>query len=90
MNELLLYEPNNGVCYNLKDVPHTHGGYQCDKNKKTWSNICKPFYCDIGYYYDTYQKKCIEDICTEGIKDKGEFLYASYLIYIFNFIILFL
>ena len=59
------------------------------KIKKTWSNICKPFYCDIGYYYDTYQKKCIEDICTEGIKDKGEFLYASYLIYIFNFIILF-
>ena len=58
--------------------------------KKTWSNICKPFYCDIGYYYDTYQKKCIEDICTEGKKDKGEFLYASYLIYIFNFIILFL
>ena len=34
MNELLLYEPNNGVCYNLKDVPHAHGGYQCDKNKK--------------------------------------------------------
>ena len=26
----------------------------------------KAFYCDIGYYYDTYQKKCIEDLFTKS------------------------
>ena len=88
-NDLLLYEPDNNECYNINGIPHAHGGYQCDKTTKTWSNICQPFYCDIGYFYDTYQKKCIEDICTEPKKKSiGTFLYASFLTYIICLIIL--
>ena len=89
-NELLLFEPDNGECYNLKDFPNAHGGYQCDKDKKEWSNICKPFYCDIGYYFDTYQSKCIKDICTEEEKNIGTIIGASFFIYLVNFIILFM
>ena len=37
-----------------------------------WSNICKPYYCDIGYYFDVYQNKCIKDICTEQSDDEPE------------------
>jgi hypothetical protein len=71
-NLLLTYEPNNSKCYNFKDDPHAHGGYQCNTTTKKWSNICKPFYCDIGYYFDTFQKKCIRDICTEGKEEKKD------------------
>ena len=63
----LLYDPNNKKdCYSFTDDPHAHGGYVCDVNTSTWSNICKPYYCDIGYYFDKYKNKCIKDICTEG------------------------
>ena len=41
---------------------HTHGGYLCGSNGN-WTNICKPSYCDKGYYFDTYLKKCKEDKC---------------------------
>ena len=67
----LLYEPNNNECYNFENDSHAHGGYECDKETKRWSKICKPFYCDIGYYFDKYQNKCIKDICTE-VKDDGD------------------
>jgi hypothetical protein len=69
-NLLLTYEPNNSECYNFNNDSHAHGGYQCNKTSKTWSNICKPFYCDIGYYFDTFQNKCIRDICTEGKEEE--------------------
>ena len=32
--------------------------------------FAKPYYCDIGYYFDKYQNKCIVDICT--IEDKED------------------
>ena len=57
---------NNKDCYYFEDDPHAHGGYECNVTTKTWSNRCKPYYCDIGYYFDKYQNKCIEDICTKG------------------------
>jgi hypothetical protein len=41
---------------------YMHGGMECSKNG-TWGNECKPYYCDIGYYFDTYDKKCKEDKC---------------------------
>ena len=41
---------------------HTHGGYLCGNNGN-WSQICKPSYCDHGYYFDTYLKKCKKDQC---------------------------
>ena len=64
-NDLLLFEPDNNECYTFENIPHAHGGYQCDKERKHWSNICKPYYCDIGYYFDTSKNICVEDICTE-------------------------
>ena len=70
-NKLLLLEDNN--CYKIKDVEHAHGGYVCGDNGEWNRTKCQAFYCDIGYYYDTYKKKCIEDICTkEEKKDEGK------------------
>ena len=68
-NSLLTYEPDDNECYTFPDIPHAHGGYECDKVKKTWSQKCIPYYCDIGYYFDNYQNKCVKDICTEGKDD---------------------
>ena len=89
---LLTYEPDNGECYILEENPFAHGGYQCDINTGMWSQVCKPFYCDIGYYFDTYQNKCIKDICTETDKqgNDGEFLNDSFIIYLVVIIMLFI
>ena len=67
-NKLLLLEDDN--CYNLSDS-YAHGGYSCGYEGFWNKSNCQAFYCDIGYYYDTYQKKCIKDICTEN-GDKEE------------------
>ena len=63
-NKLLLLEDNN--CFNLKGVNHAHGGYRCGDNGEWNTKECQAFYCDLGYYFDTYQKKCIEDLCTKN------------------------
>ena len=94
-NELLLFEPDGGECYNFENISHAHGGYQCDKETKHWSSICKPYYCDIGYYFDTYKNICVEDIRTErGGEEKekdniGTFINVSFLIFIIGTIISF-
>ena len=63
----LLYDPNNKKdCYTFPDDEHAHGGYECDVKTGTWGSTCKPYYCDIGYYFDKIQNKCIKDICTES------------------------
>jgi hypothetical protein len=68
----LLYDPNNKKdCYIFENDPHAHGGYECDPKTKKWSKICKPYYCDIGYFFDNYQNKCIKDICTEDDGENG-------------------
>jgi hypothetical protein len=68
----LFYDPNNKEdCYIFENDPHAHGGYECDPETKKWSKICKPYYCDIGYFFDKYQNKCIKDICTEDDGDNG-------------------
>ena len=67
-NLLLKYDPNDlKTCYKFNNDEHAHGGYQCNENG-IWSDICSPYYCDIGYIFDTYKQKCIKDIC---IKDEG-------------------
>ena len=49
-------------CRNLGD--HLHGGYKCKKEKDEWDKSeCFPYYCDIGYYFDKYEQKCVEE-CT--------------------------
>ena len=69
----LLYDPNNGKdCYEFENNSHAHGGYLCDASTGTWTKTCKPYYCDIGYYFDKYQNKCIKDICTEGKDEKSD------------------
>lgn len=68
-NLLLLEDP---ICSNLAE--HTHGGHPCGKNGE-WDldkSHCQAFYCDMGYYYDTYQKKCILDICTKSSDDSDK------------------
>ena len=68
----LVYEPINQTdCYTFANDSHAHGGYECDVKTGNWSEKCKPYYCDIGYYFDKYQNKCIKDICTEG-KDEDD------------------
>ena len=67
-NKKLLYDNNDGkTCYNFYNDEHAHGGYQCN-DYGTWSDICMPYYCDIGYYFNTYTKKCVKDKCTEEIQ----------------------
>ena len=46
----------------LKNDNCIYGGYLCNKNG-TWSNICKQYYCDEGYQFDTYKKECKKDKC---------------------------
>jgi hypothetical protein len=43
---------------------YAHGGYQCGDDGKWDNSTCKKSYCDIGYYYDRVEEKCIADICT--------------------------
>ena len=69
----LLYDPNNKKdCYNFENDTHAHGGYECNPQTGKWSDICKPYYCDIGYYFDKYKNKCIKDICTEEENDSDD------------------
>ena len=48
-------------CKNIKK--NVHGGFECNDEGK-WSNKCKPFYCDFGYYYNHYLNECVRDNCT--------------------------
>ena len=71
-NLLLTYDPNDEkTCYVFDYDEHVHGGFQCGDNGE-WSNLCVPYYCDIGYIFDTLNKKCIKDICTEDESDEEE------------------
>ena len=42
--------------------PHALGGYECGDDGK-WSKNCVPYYCEMGFYFDIEQKKCITDPC---------------------------
>ena len=66
-NLLLVKDPNNKQdCYKIDGDEFAHGGYECNNQTGTWSNECRAYYCDIGYYFDTYQKKCIKDACANN------------------------
>ena len=71
-NLLLTLDPNDEInCYIFENDTHAHGGYQCAQNG-TWSDVCVPYYCDIGYIFDTNKKICIKDICTEEGEEEEE------------------
>ena len=40
------------------------GGNPCGDNGEWDKNKCQAYYCELGYYYDQYQNKCVLDICT--------------------------
>lgn len=52
-------------CNTFEQDKYAHGGKVCGDDGK-WSNECVPIYCDIGYYYDDYNKKCQKDACLNG------------------------
>lgn len=65
--KLVLYE--EGKCFDFEDDKYAHGGYTCGDNEK-WSTECRKYYCELGYYYNLYEKKCMKDSCTyESGKD---------------------
>ena len=87
----LLYDPNNKrECYTFENDEHAHGGYECNSSTGNWTNICKPYYCDIGYYFDKFKNKCIKDLCIEDKEDEedkenkseGNNIFLNQLIYI--------
>ena len=43
---------------------HEKGGHVCGEDGNWDMNKCGAYYCDLGYYYDQFQHKCILDICT--------------------------
>ena len=70
-NEKLIIPDEN--CRNLGE--HLHGGYKCKKEKDEWDKSkCIPYYCDIGYYFDKYDQKCIKE-CT--YENEVYFLYED-------------
>ena len=54
---------------------YTHGGYKCGKNNTWDESNCVPYYCDIGYYFDQKQKKCIENCKFDN--EKSFFIYED-------------
>ena len=71
--KLLLHDER---CYNIENMEHTHGGFQCGKNNQWDYNNCIPYYCDIGYSFDQYFKKCVKDCLVD---------WTTYFIYEDNF-----
>ena len=66
-NLLLISE----LCDEHFENNYTHGGFECDNNGK-WSFHCVPSYCDQGYIFDQYIKKCVEDPCLKNKEEEYE------------------
>ena len=73
-NEKLLLDDDIN-CYYIPGYDHAHGGYKCGDDNIWDKSKCLPYYCDIGYYFDQYQKKCIENCNLE--KTKGYIIYED-------------
>ena len=73
-NKKLILHVNN--CNSITDDEHAHGGYICGDNNIWDKTKCIPYYCDIGFYFDKNQKKCIEECKYENqiyyLYDKDE------------------
>ena len=53
----------NSKCKKINGDEKKHGGFSCGSNGKWNTSNCRAFFCDLGYYYDTVRKKCVEDNC---------------------------
>ena len=49
---------------------HKKGGHPCGADGKWNLTECKAYYCELGYYYDQFQNKCILDVCTNIENEK--------------------
>ena len=78
-NQNLIYESNE--CEFGADI-FAHGGYPCGSNGQWDKTInktsCKKSYCDVGYYYDKVEGKCINDICVNNPNVREVLLNESY------------
>ena len=81
-NEKLLLHDDN--CKNINGYAHAHGGYKCGNNNIWEKSVCEPYYCDMGYYFDQYQKKCIESCRFD--KTRSYFIYEDNYNKVFNII----
>ena len=48
--------------------------YKCKENNEWNINECESHYCDIGYYYNYHEKKCIKDYVYNKTS-KGLYVY---------------
>jgi hypothetical protein len=58
---------------------HAHGGFQCGNDGK-WSNVCVPSYCDEGYIFDTFYRKCIKDECLNFIWKQKLYFWIIFIV----------
>ena len=66
-NKKLILDDEN-CNYKLKE--HERGGHPCGDDGKWDYSKCVAYYCDLGYYYDQYQKKCVLDKCSNKENEK--------------------
>ena len=71
----IVFEKDNN-CYNFADDEFAHGGYTCENG--VWTSKCKKYYCDLGYYYNTYENKCMRDYCINDPYEKDILLNNKY------------
>lgn len=69
--KLLLHDEK---CKIIEGQEHSHGGYACGENGKWDKNTCQPYYCDIGYSFDQYFKKCVKDCVSDS---KAYFIFED-------------
>ena len=65
-NPKLLFHVNNCP---VKGKEHAYGGYKCKSDKNEWNKTeCQAYYCDIGFYYNQYEQKCMEECSFNNAK----------------------
>ena len=65
-NEKLLFHIDNCP---VKGKEHAYGGYRCKSDKHEWNTTeCQAYYCDIGFYYNQYEQKCLEECSFNNTK----------------------
>jgi hypothetical protein len=71
-NKKLLFHTK--MCEKIGKIEYEHGGYKCKENNEWNINECESHYCDIGYYYNYHEKKCIKDYVYNKTS-KGLYVY---------------
>ena len=72
-NDILFLDDDK--CSIIEGDVYAHGGYKCGSDNLWDTSKCKPYYCDLGYYFDQVQKKCVKNCQFED--EKGIFIYED-------------